>query len=154
MCVFVCVFCFSGRRRHTRCALLTGVQTCALPICQSAGTAGGATRGGRPVKPAPFDYYAPATVDEACQLLTDAGGGATLLAGGQTLMPLLALRMSQPFVLVDLNRIKGLSGVTRNAGRTRLGPITRQNHVTADRTDERRVGQECGCTCRSRRSPY
>src|SRR3546814_2309562 len=77
----------------------------------SAGTAGGATRGGRPVKPAPFDYYAPATVDEVCQLLTDAGGGATLLAGGQTLMPLLALRMSQPFVLVDLNRIKGLSGV-------------------------------------------
>src|SRR3546814_13551031 len=49
-------------------------------------------------------------------------------------MPLLALRMSQPFVLVDLNRIKGLSGVTRNAGRTRIGPITRQNDVIADAT--------------------
>lgn len=86
------------------------------------------------MKPAPFDYYAPATIDEACQLLTDAGGGATLLAGGQTLMPLLALRMSQPFVLIDINRIKGLSGVTRNAGRTRVGPITRQNEVIADTT--------------------
>ncbi len=86
------------------------------------------------MKPAPFDYYAPTSVDEACQLLTDAGGGATVLAGGQTLMPLLALRMSQPFILVDINRIKALKGVSRNNGTTRIGPITRQNDALADAT--------------------
>jgi carbon-monoxide dehydrogenase medium subunit len=86
------------------------------------------------VKPAPFDYYAPNTVDEACTLLAAAGGGATILAGGQTLMPLLALRMSQPFILLDINRIKTLKGVSRGDGGTRIGPITRQNEVIADST--------------------
>jgi carbon-monoxide dehydrogenase medium subunit len=86
------------------------------------------------VKPAPFDYYAPNTVDEACTLLAEAGGGATILAGGQTLMPLLALRMSQPFILLDINRIKTLKGVSRGDGGTRIGPITRQNEVIADST--------------------
>ncbi|MFA5939474.1 MAG: xanthine dehydrogenase family protein subunit M [Sinimarinibacterium sp.] len=86
------------------------------------------------MKPAPFDYYAPTTVDEACALLAEAGGGATLLAGGQTLMPLLALRMSQPFILVDINRIAALKGVSRASGSTRVGPITRQNEAIADAT--------------------
>lgn len=86
------------------------------------------------MKPAPFDYYAPSTVDEACGLLAEAGGGATILAGGQTLMPLLALRMSQPFILVDINRIAALKGVSRADGSTRIGPITRQNEAIADAT--------------------
>lgn len=86
------------------------------------------------MKPAPFDYYAPATVEEACQLLADAGGGATVLAGGQTLMPLLALRMSQPFILVDINRIKALQGVRQDGSVTRIGPVTRQNQAIADAT--------------------
>jgi aerobic carbon-monoxide dehydrogenase medium subunit len=78
------------------------------------------------MKPAPFDYEAPTTIEAACRLLADAGGGATLLAGGQTLMPLLALRMSQPFILVDINKIPALQGVSRVAGATRIGPMTRQ----------------------------
>jgi len=86
------------------------------------------------MKPAPFDYVAPETVEEACERLAEAGGGATVLAGGQTLMPLLALRMSQPFILVDINRIAALKGVTRADGGTRVGPITRQNAVLADPT--------------------
>lgn len=84
------------------------------------------------MKPAPFDYVAPATIDEACRILADAGGGATVLAGGQTLMPLLALRMSQPFIVVDVTRIAGMSGVSRGAGCTRIGPATRQNDALAD----------------------
>lgn len=84
------------------------------------------------MKPAPFDHVAPATVVEACRLLADAGGGATLLAGGQTLMPLLNLRMSQPFILVDLNRIAALKGVTRADGGTRVAPMTRQADALAD----------------------
>jgi aerobic carbon-monoxide dehydrogenase medium subunit len=78
------------------------------------------------MKPAPFDYEAPASIEAACRLLAEAGGGATLLAGGQTLMPLLALRMSQPFILVDINKISALQGISRVAGATRIGPMTRQ----------------------------
>jgi len=79
------------------------------------------------MKPAPFDYVAPTSIDEACAILAEAGGGATLLAGGQTLMPLLNLRMSQPFILVDLNKIAELKGVTVNGdGSVRVGPTTRQ----------------------------
>jgi carbon-monoxide dehydrogenase medium subunit len=78
------------------------------------------------MKPAPFDYVAPATVEEACAVLAQAGGGATILAGGQTLMPLLNLRMSQPFIVVDINKIAELKGVSRAAGATRVGAMTRQ----------------------------
>ena len=83
------------------------------------------------MKPAPFDYVAPRTIDEACQILAEAGGGATILAGGQTLMPLLNLRMSQPFVIVDINKIAELKGISRSGGATRIGPITRQAEVIA-----------------------
>lgn len=86
------------------------------------------------MKPAPFDYYAPKSVDEACSLLAEAGGGATVLAGGQTLMPLLALRMSQPFILVDINRIGALKGIARVDGAVRIGATTRQNELIADPT--------------------
>jgi carbon-monoxide dehydrogenase medium subunit len=86
------------------------------------------------VKPAPFDYLAPETIEQACEQLAAAGGGATVLAGGQSLMPLLALRMSQPFMLVDINRIAALRGVFRVSGGTRIGPIMRQSDVIADAT--------------------
>jgi len=86
------------------------------------------------MKPAPFDYLAPATIEEACEQLAAAAGGATVLAGGQTLMPLLALRMSQPLVVVDINRISALGGVSRDAGSTRIGPMLRQNDAIADAT--------------------
>jgi carbon-monoxide dehydrogenase medium subunit len=86
------------------------------------------------MKPAPFDYYAPTSVDEACQLLADAAGGATVIAGGQTLMPLLALRMSQPLILVDINKIPALQGVTRVGTGTRIGAIVRQNEAIANET--------------------
>ncbi len=86
------------------------------------------------MKPAPFDYVRPDSIEEACERLAEAGGGATVLAGGQTLMPLLALRMSQPFILVDINRIAALKGVMRTAEGVRIGPMTRQNEVIADAT--------------------
>ncbi|MET1755573.1 xanthine dehydrogenase family protein subunit M [Novosphingobium sp. RD2P27] len=85
------------------------------------------------MKPAPFDYVAPTTVAEACQILSEAGGGATVIAGGQTLMPLLNLRMSQPFILVDVNRIEGFAGVTRVSNGTRIGPTTRQADALNDK---------------------
>ena len=75
------------------------------------------------MKPAPFDYVAPTTINEAVGVLAEAGGGATVLAGGQTLMPLLALRMSQPFILVDINRIRGLSGIACTSQSTRIQDV-------------------------------
>jgi len=84
------------------------------------------------MKPAPFDYVAPATVAEACAMLAEAGGGAAVLAGGQTLMPLLNLRMSQPFIVIDLNKIAELKGITRTNGAIRIGPMTRQCEALSD----------------------
>lgn len=86
------------------------------------------------MKPAPFDYERPASVAEACRILDEAGGGATVIAGGQTLMPLLNLRMSQPFVLVDLGGIAELQAITRIEGATRIGPMVTQNAARADAT--------------------
>ena len=78
------------------------------------------------MKPAPFDYASPASVADACAIMAEAGGGATAIAGGQTLMPLLNLRMSQPFILVDLKGIDALKGISRIEGGIRVGPMTRQ----------------------------
>ncbi len=86
------------------------------------------------MKPAPFDYVRPVSVEEACRILAEAGGGATVIAGGQTLMPLLNLRMSQPFVLVDINAIPALKGVARVEGGIRVGPATRQADALRDET--------------------
>jgi carbon-monoxide dehydrogenase medium subunit len=86
------------------------------------------------MKAAPFDYVRPASIEEACAILAEAGGGAQVIAGGQTLMPLLALRMSQPFILVDINGVQALKGVTRADGGIRVGPATRQNDALKDAT--------------------
>ncbi|MFS0849904.1 xanthine dehydrogenase family protein subunit M [Novosphingobium panipatense] len=86
------------------------------------------------MKPAPFDYVRPSSVAEACRILDEAGGGATVIAGGQTLMPLLNLRMSQPFILVDINGIAALKGVARVEGGIRVGPATRQADALRDET--------------------
>jgi carbon-monoxide dehydrogenase medium subunit len=68
------------------------------------------------MKPAPFDYAAPDTVEEALALLAERGSDAKPLAGGQSLVPLLNFRLARPAVLVDLNRIPGLDGVEPAAG--------------------------------------
>jgi aerobic carbon-monoxide dehydrogenase medium subunit len=86
------------------------------------------------VKPAKFDYVAPTTLEEALGLLARAAGEATILAGGQTLMPLLALRMSTPALLVDINRIDALKGITQVNGGTRIGAVTRQYEIIANST--------------------
>jgi len=86
------------------------------------------------MKAAPFEYVVPSSIEEACALLAEAGGGAQIIAGGQTLMPLLALRMSQPFILVDITRIAELKGITRRDGITRIGAAVRQNEALGDAT--------------------
>src|SRR5438046_7434716 len=80
------------------------------------------------MKPAPFDYFAPATLDEALGLLAEHGGDAKPLAGGQSLIPAMNFRLARPAVLVDLNRISELAYVRAASGVT-IGAMTRQRVV-------------------------
>ena len=63
------------------------------------------------MKPAPFAYHRPATLDEAFHLLERYGSDARLLAGGQSLVPALNMRLATPAALVDINRLPGLDGI-------------------------------------------
>ena len=81
------------------------------------------------MKPAKFDYHAPASVEEALALLQRYGGDAKILAGGQSLMPLMNFRLSRPAALVDLNRIASLAYVSEHDGQVRLGAMTRQRTI-------------------------
>ena len=86
------------------------------------------------MKPAPFDYQAPTTVDEAIEALAESGGDAKLLAGGQSLIPLLALRLSRFDRLVDLGHIGALRGIDRIDGEVRVGAMTLQADAERDAT--------------------
>jgi CO/xanthine dehydrogenase FAD-binding subunit len=81
------------------------------------------------MKPPKFDYHAPKSVDEALALLERYGGDAKILAGGQSLMPLLNFRLSRPAALVDLNRIPSLAYIKEAGGQVRLGAMTRQRTI-------------------------
>ena len=86
------------------------------------------------MKPAPFRYLAPRTLDEALQLLAQHGDDAKPLAGGQSLVPAMNFRLARPAVLVDLNRVGELTYVTRRDGALSIGAMTRQR--TAERDPE------------------
>ena len=81
------------------------------------------------MKPPKFDYHAPTTVDEALTLLARYGGDAKLLAGGQSLMPLLNFRLTRPAALVDLNRVGSLAYIREVDGRVHFGAMTRQRAI-------------------------
>ena len=83
------------------------------------------------MKPAPFDYRAPATLGDAIALLA-ADSEATVIAGGQSLMPLLAFRLAAPSVLVDLRRIPGLREITAGDDGVRLGAMVRWRDIEDD----------------------
>jgi carbon-monoxide dehydrogenase medium subunit len=77
------------------------------------------------VKPAPFAYRSAETVEEAVAALAELGEDARVLAGGQSLVPMLNLRLARPSALVDVGRVAALSGISVN-GALRLGATTRQ----------------------------
>jgi carbon-monoxide dehydrogenase medium subunit len=74
----------------------------------------------------PVEYEAPGTVDEALDLLAEHQDEASVLAGGQSLIPLLALRLAQPAVLIDINGVAELSGVSQTDGWVTIGATTRE----------------------------
>jgi carbon-monoxide dehydrogenase medium subunit len=86
------------------------------------------------MKPAPFELHIPQTLDEAVGLLSEHGDEAKVLAGGQSLTPMLALRLTRFEHLVDVNRVAELSGIERREGWLRVGATTR--HRTVERSPE------------------
>jgi CO/xanthine dehydrogenase FAD-binding subunit len=81
------------------------------------------------MKPPRFDYHAPQTIDQAVDLLVRYGGDAKVLAGGQSLMPMLNFRLSRPAALVDVNRILALAYVREENGTLAFGAMTRQRTI-------------------------
>ena len=81
------------------------------------------------MKPPRFDYHAPASVDEAVALLARDGGDAKVLAGGQSLMPMLNFRLARPAALVDVNRIAALAYIREDNSTVAFGAMTRQRTI-------------------------
>lgn len=81
------------------------------------------------MKPAPFKYAAPDAVGETVDLLAEYGHEGKLLAGGQSLVPLLNMRLARPGVLIDLNRVGGLDYIREDDGVIAIGAMTRQRAV-------------------------
>jgi carbon-monoxide dehydrogenase medium subunit len=83
------------------------------------------------MKPAPFEYSRPADIDEACAMLA-ADDGARLIAGGQTLVPLMAMRLARPSRLIDIARIPGLSFIRDSGDAVAIGAATKQHVAEHD----------------------
>ena len=76
--------------------------------------------------PAPFEYLAPTTLEEAFQMLEQHGEEAKILAGGHSLIPMMKLRFAEPETLIDINNIPGLSYIKEEDGYLKIGAMTRE----------------------------
>jgi carbon-monoxide dehydrogenase medium subunit len=81
--------------------------------------------------PSRFEYHRPATLDEALGLLAQLGEDAKVLAGGQSLIPVMKLRFASPEHLIDVNRLEGLDGIGEQDGSLRIGALVRHNQLAA-----------------------
>ena len=81
--------------------------------------------------PAPFEYFSPRTVDEALELLARHGEDAKILAGGQSLLPMMKLRIASPRYLIDINRVDSLNGLRREGDRLVIGALCRHADIAA-----------------------
>lgn len=81
--------------------------------------------------PPSFEYLRPNTIPEAISLLQQYGQEAKILSGGQSLIPMMKLRLARPSYLVDINRIKGLSYVKEEGGFLKIGGLTRESELEA-----------------------
>ena len=81
------------------------------------------------MKPARFEYHAPSTLDEALALLAQYGDDARIIAGGQSLAPLMNMRLARPDHLIDINGIDGLSQIRSDNGSVEIGALTRHRQI-------------------------
>jgi carbon-monoxide dehydrogenase medium subunit len=95
------------------------------------------------LNPRTFEYHAPRTIEEAVALAGRYGGESKFLAGGQSLIPLMKLRIAAPSHLIDLNRITGLEYIRKEGSRVILGPLTRMAEI--ERSDV--LLKSCGILC-------
>ncbi len=84
------------------------------------------------MKPPPFDYHAPTSVDDAVAVLAEVGHVGKVLAGGQSLIPILNMRLASPAHLVDINRVAGLDGVQVTPAGVRVGALVRHASLERD----------------------
>jgi carbon-monoxide dehydrogenase medium subunit len=84
------------------------------------------------MKPAPFKYYAPTSIPEALELLNQHGYDAKILAGGQSLVPMMNFRLVQPAVLVDINNIPELKNIQPNGKGLSIGAVVRHSQAEKD----------------------
>jgi carbon-monoxide dehydrogenase medium subunit len=88
--------------------------------------------------PPKFDYSAPSTSDEVLSLLQQHGREAKILAGGQSLIPLMKLRFASPSLLVDINHVDGLAGIDESNGELRIGTLARHEQLAESSLLEQR----------------
>lgn len=86
------------------------------------------------MKPAPFDYFAPETLDEALRLKSDLGADASFLAGGQSLVPMLNMRLATPEAVIDLRKVSDLRYINASPDGVAVGSMT--THRALERSDE------------------
>lgn len=91
------------------------------------------------MKPAPFEYHAPSSLEEVLSLKSQHGEEAKLLAGGQSLVPAMNFRVVQPAMLVDLNRVAELSFIREEGNVIRVGAMARERHLEFDKSIEKRT---------------
>ncbi len=84
------------------------------------------------MKPAPFTWHGPESVAEATAVLAQLGSDAKVLAGGQSLIPVLAMRLAEPAHLVDINRLGMLDAVASSPAGVRVGALARHTRVEHD----------------------
>lgn len=81
------------------------------------------------MKPAPFAYVRAKSLDQVFDLLSEHGDGARILAGGQSLMATLNMRLSEPQILIDINHLEGLSGISSDSETLHIGALARHSQV-------------------------
>ena len=84
------------------------------------------------MKPAPFEYHVPDSIDQALKLMHEHADAAKILAGGQSLVPAMNFRVVQPAMLIDLNRLKEMSYVREMGDCLRVGAMTRERTLEFD----------------------
>ena len=91
------------------------------------------------MKPAPFEYYVPDSLEQALDLMSQHVGEGKILAGGQSLVPAMNFRVAQPSVLVDLNRLAELSFIREEGQTIRIGAMARERHLEFDSSIAKRI---------------
>lgn len=91
------------------------------------------------MKPAPFEYRAPTSLEQALDLMSQHAGEAKILAGGQSLVPAMNFRVVQPSLLIDLNRVVELSFIREEGNAIRVGAMARERHLEFDASIEKRI---------------